>query len=103
MSQSNRCYWRYSVVYSRSQCQFEVTEEITYMNSLHGKTPGETILWEVEQRAIHDNLPQYVSAGGGKIMKGTEKDLVEQILKLVRKVSLEDLFEFWRQYRVFQT
>ena len=67
-----------------------MTEDIICMNSLCGKTPGETFLWEFEQ-TIHYNLLQYVITGSGEIVKGTEK-----VLKLVRKGSLVGLFEFWR-------
>lgn len=65
--------------------EFEVTEELASMNSLHGTTRGEDIFKEVEKTLAQYNLKwnqlKCVTTDGGKNMCGTGKGLVGQIFK----------------------
>ena len=65
--------------------EFEVTEELASMNSLHGTTTGEDIFKEVKKTRTHFNLQwnqlKCVTTDGGKNMCGTGKGLVGKIFK----------------------
>lgn len=65
--------------------EFEVTEELASMNSLHGTTTGEDIFKEVEKTLTQYNLKwnqlKCVTTDGAKNMCGTGKGLVGQIFK----------------------
>jgi len=64
---------------------FEVTEELAAMNSLHGRTTGEDIFKEVEETLIRYNLHwnqlKCVTTDGAKNISGRGKGLVGHIFK----------------------
>ena len=71
-------------------CNFQITEELASVCSMHGTTTGEDIFMEVQKTLQGYNLQwnqlRCVTVDGGKNMAGVRKDLVGQI-----QTKLEDL------------
>ena len=69
---------------------FEITEQLASVCSMHGTTTGEDLFLEVEKSlqcySLHWNKLQCITIDGGKNMAGLKKGLVGQIMS-----KLEDL------------
>ena len=69
---------------------FEITEQLASVCSMHGTTTGEDLFLEVEKTlqcySLHWNKLQCITVDGGKNMAGLKKGLVGRIIS-----KLEDL------------
>ena len=70
---------------------FEITEHLASVCSMHGTTTGENLFLEIEKTlqcySLHWNKLQCVTVDGGKNMAGLKKGLVGRIM-----TKLEDLY-----------
>ena len=71
---------------------FEITEQLASVCSMHGTTTGEDLFLEVEKTlqcySLHWNKLQCVTVDGGKNMAGLKKGLIRRITSKLEDLNL---------------